>query len=124
MTFLAAPPKLSEARFQKQVVELAELLHWGVWHDRATNQRSACRACKAPLRCAACATPATVVRNPAGLLDLILIRRPRVLWVELKSDRGRLTPEQRATISDLRACGQEAYVFRPRDFETITRLLR
>jgi hypothetical protein len=124
VTFLDAAPRLSEARFQRQVVELAELLGWHAWHDAATNQRATCRACRAPLACAQCGTLVPVVRNAAGLLDLILIRRPRVIWAELKSDRGKLTDAQIGTIAELRSSGQECYVWRPSDFVKIERILR
>jgi hypothetical protein len=124
MTFLDTAPKLTERRFMRQVVELAGLLGWRAWHDAATNQRSTCRTCKAPLACRQCGQLQPVVRNAAGLLDLILIRRPRVIWAELKSDRAKLTPSQLTTFCELRASGQEAYVWRPSDLEKITRILR
>jgi hypothetical protein len=108
-------PKLTERRFHKQVVRLAELMGWRVWHDTATN---------APRACAACDTPIPVIRNPAGMLDLILIRRPRVVWAELKSERGTLTDAQYTALVELRASGQEAHVWRPSDIEKITRILR
>jgi len=124
VTFLDTPPRISEAQFMRQIVEYAELLRWHVFHDRATNQRTTCAGCKARLLCANCQRPARVVRNTAGMLDLILIRRPRVIWAELKSDRGKLTPDQLTVFCELRASGQEAYVWRPKDFPTIERILR
>jgi hypothetical protein len=108
-------PKLTERRFMGQVVKLAELLGWRVWHDNATN---------APRACKACGTPSPVARNAAGMLDLILIRRPRVVWAELKSERSKLTDDQYATLIELRASHQEAYVWRPSDLDQITRILR
>jgi hypothetical protein len=35
-------------------------------------------------------------RSPAGFPDEVLVRPPRLVFAELKSDRGRLTPEQGA----------------------------
>lgn len=115
MTFPATLPKLSERAFQGQVLAYARLMGWRARHDRATNAPRACRSCKAPLR---------IPRNDAGFLDLLLIRRPRIVWVELKSERGRLTDEQRAEIADLRACGQEVHVWRPSSWPEIERVLR
>lgn len=124
VTFLDTPPRQPEAHFQPQVIKLAELLGWRVRHDSATNQRRTCASCQQPLRCAVCGRELRIIRNAAGMLDLLLIRRPRVVWAEIKSDRGNLSPEQRAQLTELRACGQEAFVWRPKDFDTLTRILR
>jgi hypothetical protein len=63
-------------------------------------------------------------RSAAGFPDLVLVRRPRVVWAELKSERGRLTDDQRAWIEELRACGQAVFVWRPSNWEEIERALR
>lgn len=107
--------KQSERAFQAQVIAYARLMGWRVRHDAATNAPRACRHCKAPLR---------LPRNEAGFLDLLLIRRPRIVWAELKSERGRLTEAQRAEIAELRSCGQEAHLWRPSDWREIERILR
>lgn len=115
MNFLPALPKLTEARWQRQVVEYAALMGWRVWHDNATN---------APRLCSSCGEVTRLPRNARGLPDLILVRRPRVVWAELKADRGRLTDEQAAWLSDLRASGQEVHLWRPSDWPTVERVLR
>ena len=108
------PPALSEKRWQAQVVSLATALGWRVRHDAATN---------APRRCSACGEVRRLPRNAPGALDLILIRRPRIVWAELKTDDGKLTPEQEREIDDLRACGQEVWVWRPGDLDSIAKVL-
>jgi VRR-NUC domain len=100
MTFLPTPPRLREAQFQAQVVKLAELLGWRCWHQRDSRG------------------------TRHGWPDLICIRRPRVIFAELKSDRGTLTAEQAACIALLRACDQECYVWRPQAWPEIERLLK
>lgn len=105
----------SERAFMAQVVAYARMMGWRVQHDNATN---------APRRCPSCGIVRHTPRNAPGLPDLLLIRRPRVVWAELKAQRGRLTDDQRAWIEELRACGQSAYVWRPSDFEEIERVLR
>lgn len=97
------------------VVRYARLMGWNAWHDQATNAPRACRTCKTPLR---------LPRNEAGFLDLLLTRRPRVVWVELKSERGKLTDEQRERIEELRACGQEVFLWKPSHWQEIERVLR
>lgn len=124
MTFLGTPPRQTERSFQAQVIRAAELLGWRVRHDSATNQRQTCASCHAMLRCASCGTEPRIIRNAAGMLDLLLIRRPRVVWAELKSDRGKLTDEQLTMLTELRASGQEAYLWKPKDWPTIERILR
>lgn len=50
------------------------------------------------------------------VLDLYLLRPGRALWIELKSERGRLSPQQEAFVELLRQAGQEVHVFRPADW--------
>jgi hypothetical protein len=101
VTFLAdALPKQTEKQFMSQVVRYAELMGWRVHHTFDSRKSS------------------------PGVPDLLCIRRPRVVWAELKSDRGRLTDDQRAWLLDLRACGQEAYLWSPRNWSAVEKLLR
>lgn len=87
---------VGETDFQANVTQLAELSGWWVWHD--TDSRM----------------------NRAGLPDLILIRPPRVVFAELKSEKGRLRPAQRAVLELLDRCpGVEAYTWRPSDWEAV-----
>jgi hypothetical protein len=53
----------------------------------------------------------------------VLVRRPDVLFVELKSDAGKVDHDQQRWIDDLRACGQRVYVWRPRDWDDVQRVL-
>ena len=56
----------------------------------------------------------------AGFPDLVLIRPPRVLFLELKRQTGRLSPIQREVIDQLDACpGVEVQVARPSDWEQV-----
>jgi|SRR4051794_37081063 hypothetical protein len=45
--------------------------------------------------------------------DLLLIRRPRLLWIFAEPERGRLSAARLAALVELRACRQEAVVARP-----------
>lgn len=91
-------PVLSEKRFQSQVEQLAALKGWVSWHD--TDAR----------------------RNRAGLPDLLLLRE-RLVFVELKSERGKLRPAQVVFLDRLRQAGQEVYVWKPSDWDTIEGVL-
>jgi hypothetical protein len=113
----AAPRVLrqSERDFMAAVIELATVLHWKHWHDYATN---------APRSCWHCGRKSIVPRNAAGFPDLLLVRRPRVLFVELKRDGEQPTADQQLWLDELTACGQEVYVWTPSDWTAIERALR
>lgn len=67
----------SEAAFQQQVLNLAELYGWRAYHTH--NSR----------------------RSQPGFPDLVLIRGAELIFAELKTDKGRLRPEQEAWIAEL-----------------------
>lgn len=48
-----------------------------------------------------------------GFPDLTMVRGAKLIFVELKRELGKLSDEQSAWIDDLRAAGQEVYVWRP-----------
>ncbi|MBA3575580.1 MAG: VRR-NUC domain-containing protein, partial [Pseudonocardiales bacterium] len=87
---------MSEADFQRQVTELAELLGW-VWaHFRPARTAHGWR---------------TPVSGPigAGFPDLVLARERdrRLLFAELKADDGRVTPAEQRVLDTLRAVGAD-----------------
>lgn len=104
------PVPISEADFQAQVVELAGLLGWRHLHVRRTVGRG---------------RKWTTSTNLQGWPDLLLWheRQRRVLAAELKTDAGRATPEQLEVLDSLRVAGLEAHLWRPRDWDQITRVL-
>lgn len=53
-------------------------------------------------------------RNRAGLPDWLLVGT-RVLWRELKSEKGRLRQSQEDVLARLTAAGEDAAVWRPSD---------
>lgn len=61
-------------------------------------------------------------RSPAGFPDLVLVRE-RVVFAELKAEKGRVTPEQLAWLGRLWQAGAEAYLWRPSGWPEIERLL-
>jgi len=93
----------SEQSYQRRVIEYAELQGWTlIYHTYFSG------------------------RSTAGFPDLVLVRPPRVLFVELKTDVGQLRLEQRLWQAGLLRCpGVEYYCWRPRDWESArTRLSR
>ncbi len=61
-----------------------------------------------------------------GMPDLFCVHheRCRILWIEAKRERGRLSTDQKKTIATLRACGYEVHVLRPHHWNDIFTLAR
>lgn len=98
----ATPPVLkpqSERDWQATVLQYAALRGWRAYHNPDSR------------------------RSTAGFPDLVLVRRPHVVFAELKSDTGRLRPEQVQWLDELRACGVMAVVWRPADWPEVERVL-
>lgn len=68
----------------------------------------------------------TSIHSPKGFPDLFLANaeQRRIIFAELKSEKGKLTPEQREWLDILYACGQETYLWRPGDIEGIADIMR
>ena len=120
MTFLPVLPRLTEGRWMRQLVGergIATMLRWRSWHDRATNFPRRCPECKAELK---------MIRNDPGWPDLFLIRGDTLIVVELKSDRGTVTPAQRAWLAAFRGVRRIVVdVWRPKDLDDkVMRALR
>jgi len=63
--------------------------------------------------------------SPAGFPDEVLVRSGRLIFAELKSERGKLSDEQEAWLEELRAVpGVEVYLWRPADMDAIAAALR
>lgn len=93
-------PPITERSFLKQVTQLAVTLGWRCYHTQLSKW------------------------SEAGWPDLALARPPRLLLVELKSEKGKLTPGQQEWLELLRSCnGVEVHLWRPSDWERITRTL-
>ena len=64
------------------------------------------------------------LHSPAGEPDLRLVRPPRFLLVELKSEKGKLTLAQLEARDLLQGCpGVEYYCWRPSDWAEIEKVL-
>ena len=90
----------SEKDFQADVRRLAALYHWQVY-------------CTLDSR-----------HSPPGWPDLTLVRPPDLMFRELKTDKGRLTPPQIRTLRRLRQCSNlTVHLWRPADTAEINSTL-
>ena len=96
----------TEADWQRTVTELATRLGWRVMHVRRTIGKG---------------RRWTTGTSVVGWPDLTLWHEQRQLLVfaELKADDGKVTPEQEEVLGSLLRAGQQAHVWRPRDFDDV-----
>lgn len=97
-----------ESELQKQVIELARMLGWRVAHFRPAQTSKGWR------------TP--VGADGAGWPDLFLCRE-RLVAIELKTERGKLRPDQHEWLRALIAAGAETYLIRPRNLQALAAVL-
>jgi len=91
----APPPRgVSEAAFQALVIDLAERFRWVVYHTLDSRG------------------------SHPGWPDLVLVRGPRALFIELKTERGAIRPEQAAWGERLLKAGLDWRIWRPAHWDT------
>ncbi len=92
---------MTERELQDWIVGAARLLGWRVAHFRPAWTEKGWRTAGA--------------YDAQGWPDLCLVRE-RVVFAEVKLERGRLAAEQDAWLDVLRNAGQEVHIWRPRDW--------
>jgi hypothetical protein len=98
---MALAKSMSERDYQEAIVEAARVCGWRVYHTHDSRH------------------------SPAGFPDLVLVRPPQLLFVELKSARGVVSADQRDWIADLRhSTTVKAGIFWPQDEDELLELLR
>jgi len=100
---------MTEAELQQNIIELANLLGWRAAHFRPA-------LCKVGGRMV---YRTAVSGQGKGFPDLVLARSGRVLFIEVKSSKGRLSPEQQEWLDVL----PNSYCWRPEDWERIVEIL-
>ncbi len=91
---------VSEKAFQVQIVRLAKLRDWLVYYTWRSKH------------------------SPAGFPDLVLVKGRRLLFVECKREKGKLTPDQEIWIDALKETSCcKVFLWRPGDWPQIIEIL-
>jgi Holliday junction resolvase len=128
---------ITEKQFATQVEDLLELYGWHWTHFRPAMLKDG--------------KWRTAISGHMGFPDYVAVRGIRLLFIELKSDKGKLSPEQQEWLDKLEEAKvhftnqplivkdgkatmdinktrysetPEVYVFRPMDFEKMTNILK
>lgn len=101
--------RLSEDDWLGMVTELATLKGWEWMHVRPAMRQASWR------------TP-TTGSMARGWPDLVLVKGRRILFVELKADRGSVTEDQKRVLDVLRSAA-DVDVWRPADWARIVEAL-
>lgn len=92
---------LTEKDFQRQVLDLARIFGWRAYHPMLSKW------------------------SERGFPDLTLVRPPRLVFAELKRDKGKTTTHQDEWADLLKAVpGVEYFLWRPADLEQVAEVLR
>jgi hypothetical protein len=94
-----------EKDWQHTIVEAAQVLGYRVYHTRLS------------------------VGSSAGYPDLTIVGRspkdrPRCIFAEVKTERGKVSESQADWITWLQECGFEAYIWRPSDWPIVEKVLK
>jgi hypothetical protein len=100
---------LRESDWQQTVIEAAHFLGWSSGDFRKARTNTGGR------------TP--VQADGKGFPALVLVR-DRIVYAELKGEKGRLIADQEAWRDAILAAGGEWYCWRPGDWEEVQRVLR
>lgn len=101
---------ITEEKFLEQIISLARIYGWKVAHFRPAMTKWGWRT--------------AVSGDGKGFPDCVLVKTGRMIFAELKSDTGKLSPEQVEWLRILGLkMGIEVYIWRPSDFNDIVGIL-
>jgi hypothetical protein len=89
---------MTEAQFQAQIIQLAKLYGWKIYHTHDSR------------------------KSEAGYPDLTMVKGRRLIFAELKVE-AELTAEQYFWLEDLIKTGNEVYLWSPDMWDEIQRVI-
>ena len=98
--------QISEREWQSHVCKIAGLKGWRYYHppdNRPVNGR--------------------IQKVVSGFPDLCLIKNGRMVFAELKREKGIVSPEQEEWMQAIKECDIEVYVWRPSDLHELVAIL-
>lgn len=90
---------MSEAEFQKALTDLCDWRHLLWYHVNDSR------------------------KDKSGFPDLVIVGS-RTIFAELKSERGKVQPEQQEWIDRLALAGAEVYLWRPSDLQSALKVIK
>lgn len=106
--------QVTEDTFKDNVIKIATLYGWHVAHFRPARMKDG--------------SWVTPMQGDRGFPDLVLAKNGWVIFAELKSEKGRIAPEQAAWGVAIRGEGDGShhryFVWRPRDMDRIRKTLQ
>lgn len=104
--------ELSERQWQKVVLDMFKIYGWRTAHFDASVR--------------VVGKERTFVGDVGskGFPDIIACRPKRIIFAELKSEKGRLSEQQKEWLALLNISDAETYVWRPSDYNDIQEVLK
>ena len=92
---------ISEKEFLGMVVQVALLFGWKVYHTWNS------------------------IHSAVGYFDLVMVRGTRIIFAELKTEKGKMTTAQEMWAEVVKATGKcEVYLWRPSQWDELVEILR
>lgn len=103
-------PEPTEKEWTDQLLQMASFFGWRTAHFRPARTSHGWRT--------------AVQGDGVGFPDLLLTRRERLIAAELKVKKGKTTTEQEEWLAAFAHTGAETYVWWPKDFDRVSRILQ
>lgn len=91
--------QIREAAFQATIIQLAQYHGWRTYHTHDSRH------------------------SAGGFPDLVLVRSPRLIFAELKTEKGKVSEEQMKWLNELEGTSTEVYLWRPSNWDEIQEVL-
>lgn len=90
---------MTESQFQAQIIQLAKLYGWKIYHTHDSR------------------------KSEAGYPDLCMVKGTRLLFAEVKTDIGKMSPAQKEWFQALKAAKVECYLWRPMYWDCVQEVI-